>query len=80
MLWERQKQWHNYGTGVLATEYEDALFLKRWFRDMIVRQKDIAGFEIIDLQRYKVIRDPRKVKIAIHKRIDVPFVFVSGNN
>lgn len=80
MFWEQQKNWYYYDTGLMATEYADALFLKKWFRAIVLSHNESQFFCVADLQRYKLITKPAKVGIAMRERSRVPFVFILGKN
>lgn len=80
MLWEQQKHWRYYDTGLMATEYEAALFLKKWFRNMVLKGNESAHFEIVDLQRYKIYKTQSKVRTAMRERLKIPFIFAAGKN
>lgn len=80
MLWEQQKRWRYYDTGLMATEYEAALFLKKWFRNMVLKGQEASFFEIADLQRYKLYKTSHKVRTAMRERTRIPFVFLAGKN
>jgi hypothetical protein len=80
MLWEQQKDWHYYDTGLMATGYRDALLLKKWFRTIVLDHKETIFFCVADLQRYKLITKPVKVGLAMRERSRIPFIFIIGKN
>jgi len=80
MLWKKQEDWQYYDTGLMATGYADALFLKKWFRSVLFNNREAQFFNVADLQRYRLYNNPSKVGIAMRERSKIPFVFVIGKN
>ncbi|MCB0696294.1 MAG: hypothetical protein KDC07_02950 [Chitinophagaceae bacterium] len=80
-MWsDNNKVWTSYTNGLLATDVDSAAFLRNYLRYIIVSRKHYNTLEVIDLQKYKVIRSSRKLRQAINERLSIPFVFLSCNN
>jgi hypothetical protein len=74
------KVWMHYVKNIIAADVPSAVFLASYLRYSSIR-KDFASFlEIIDLQKYKVIKKTDKVLTALGNRTSLPFVFVVGKN
>jgi len=74
------KVWMHYVKNIIAADVPSAVFLASYLRYSVIR-KDYASFlEVIDLQKYKVIKKRDKVRVALGNRVNVPFVFVVGKN
>lgn len=80
-MWGRQdKVWTHFRSDVLAADVADASLLMSFLRHVFTHKLQAACLDIIDLQRYKVFRTPRKVKAALGKHADMPFIFAVGKN
>lgn len=76
----QDKVWMHYLNDIIAADVASAVFLSSYMR-MTVRGRAAAQYhEVADLQRYKLVRSPRKVRAAMANRIHLPFVFVLGKN
>ena len=72
--------WLHYLNNILAADVPSAVFLSSYLRRIGVSREFAASFEVIDLQKYKLVSDKVKVRIAIQERARLPFVFVVGKN
>ncbi len=72
--------WSQYVKNIIATDFLSAAFLATWLRNLAINKDHAVYLEVIDLQQYKVIRQPSKIKAAIPDRSKIPFVFVVGKN
>ena len=72
--------WLHYVKNIIAADVPSAVFLASYLRNTSNTREYTAALEIIDLQKYKVIRHAAKVKAALRTRISTPFVFVVGKN
>ncbi len=79
-MWQGDKLWIQYDEEIMASDVADALFLKAFLRHIGIFRLYTQHFDIIDLQRYKVYSDPKKVRSLIKERSKVPFVFIAGKN
>ncbi|MES2701363.1 MAG: hypothetical protein V4649_01935 [Bacteroidota bacterium] len=57
-----------------------AVFLASYLRYTDLSKNYASAMEVIDLQRYRVIKQDTKVRIALRDRLHIPFVFVVGKN
>ncbi len=80
-MWSGEdKVWTRFRPDVTAADRAAASLLisyLRWAADKRIHPRHL---EVYDLQRYKVIRRPRKVRAALDRRLHLPFVFVAGKN
>ena len=80
-MWGRQnKVWLQYRRDILANDNTGATFLAAYLRHMGIHRLYLQHLEIIDLQRYKVIKKPGKVFQTLQGRLHIPFIFVAGKN
>ena len=80
-MWRGQdKVWMTYLNGIVAADLYSAVLLSSYMRQSVRTCQYAQALEIIDLQRYKMIRQFVKVRKTLKKRIDLPFIFVIGKN
>jgi len=80
-MWRGQdKVWMNYLNGIIAADLYSAVLLSSYLRHTVRTYQYAHALEVIDLQRYKMIRQFVKVRKTLKKRIDLPFIFVIGKN
>jgi hypothetical protein len=80
-MWGNQhKTWRNYSHSIIASDEFSARFLTDYLRFSALQKRYAKHIEVIDLQRYKVISDAKKVKMALKEKANTPFVFVVGKN
>ncbi len=81
MKGERKKHaWLHYVKNIIAADVPSAVFLASYLRYSDLNKDYAHAIEIIDLQKYKVIKQRQKVCLALRDRANVPFVFVIGKN
>jgi hypothetical protein len=64
----------------MAADIPSAVFLASFLRHNSNSKNYISSLEIIDLQKYKIIKQDAKVRVALRERANIPFVFVVGKN
>lgn len=74
------KVWLHYIKNIIAADMPSARFLAAYEKFSKMNKTYLPYLEIIDLNSYKVIKQKDKVKKALLKSIDTPFVFVVGKN
>ena len=79
-MWQRNNVWLHYIKNIIAADISSAVFLASYLRYSQSTKNYAASLEVIDLQKYKVISQHAKVKIALRDRVRIPFVFVVGKN
>jgi hypothetical protein len=80
-MWNGQdKVWSHYRKDIIAADAHAAAFLSAYLRNMAIHKTHVPLLEVADLQKYKVIKHPGKVKAALRDRTSIPFVFVIGKN
>lgn len=79
-MWQGDKLWIHYSKDIIAADVQDAILLKSFLRHNSIFRLYAQHLEIIDLQRYKVYKDAKKVRSQLSERASVPFVFIVGKN
>lgn len=70
----------HYVKDIIAADVYSAVFLASYMRQVAITKSYVPALEVIDLQKYKVIKETKKVSQALRERMSVPFVFVVGKN
>ncbi|MBS1587230.1 MAG: hypothetical protein JSS82_16975 [Bacteroidetes bacterium] len=80
-MWQGQdKTWLHYVKDIIAADVYSAVFLASYLRQGSLKRSYVPALEVIDLQKYKVVTDVKKVGKALRERMHIPFVFVVGKN
>jgi hypothetical protein len=79
-MWGEDKVWNRYRTDVLAADADAAALMMAFLYTVAAHRLYGNSLEVIDLQRYKTIRRPSKVRQALKERMHLPFVFPVGRN
>lgn len=80
-MWGKQnKVWIKYRSNIIATDVTTAIFLSGYLKYSSLHKSYVNKMEVLDLQRYKLITRPNKVKAALNDRLDIPFVFAICKN
>jgi hypothetical protein len=80
-MWSREdKVWMHYLNDIIAADVASAVFLSSYMRHALRGRALAAYHEVADLQRYKMLRAPKKVQVALGNRVHLPFIFVLGKN
>ena len=79
-MWHGNKVWLHYVKNIIAADVSSAVFLASFLRYIELSKNHASSIEIVDLQKYKVIRQDTKVRSALRERVNIPFVFVVGKN
>ena len=80
-MWSgHNKVWLHYVKNIIAADIKSARFLAAFERFSKMNKTYVPHLEILDLHKYKVIKQKDKVKKALQKRVNIPFVFVVGKN
>jgi hypothetical protein len=74
------KAWLHYVKNIIAADVASAVFLASYLRYSAMSMDYTSYLEVIDLQKYKVISQKNKVRVAMRERSKIPFVFVVGKN
>lgn len=70
----------HYIKDIIASDVYSAVFLASYMRQATLNRSYTDSLEVVDLQKYKVLKQPQKVRQAIRERVNIPFVFVVGKN
>lgn len=79
-MWQKNKTWLHYNNNIIAADISSAVFLAFYLQRCRITKNYASSLEIIDLQKYKVIKQEGKVRIALRERIGIPFIFIAGKN
>ncbi len=79
-MWNRDRVWMHYVKNIVAADMSSAVFLASYLRRIGITRDYAATLEVYDLQRYRVIRNTLKVKVALKEKRNKPFIFVAGKN
>lgn len=79
-MWHGNQVWLHYVKNIIAADVSSAVFLASFLRHAEMNKTHAATLEIIDLQKYKVIKNENKIRSALRDRVNVPFVFVVAKN
>lgn len=80
-MWSGQnKTWVQYTDNVMAADAIDASFLVKYLRQVTLQRSFLPVMEVIDLQRYKVIKRPVKIHNTLRERMHLPFIFIATRN
>lgn len=80
-MWSRKnKVWMHYLHDIIAADVASGVFLAQFLRRLRMTRDFVSAMEIIDLQQYRVIKKPTKVKAIINELKDESFVFLVCKN
>lgn len=80
-MWSGQdKVWVHYVKHIIAADINSAAMLGIYIRQMSLSKTYLPYLEVIDLQKYKMIKDINKVRKALSERANLPFIFVICKN
>ena len=79
-MWRENKVWRHYPDDIIASDGQSARVLASYIKRVRQNSSYISYLEVVDLQKYKVIKQVAKVRAAIRERKYIPFVFVVGKN
>jgi hypothetical protein len=80
-MWQGQnKVWLQFRRDILATDIHSGIFLSDYLKHASIHGIHTRCLEVADLQRYKLVKAPNKVKAVLNDRSFVPFIFVFGKN
>lgn len=76
----KNKIWQEYNRGIIATDAYTSVFLAAYLKHAVIQRLHTWQMEVVDINKYKVIKKPAKVYRAMREQIGEPFVFVIGKN
>lgn len=79
-MWRKNHVWLHYVKNIIAADVPSAVFLASYLRYTGISKDYTSYLEVFDLQKYKVISEPGKVRAALSKRWNTPFIFITGKN
>ncbi|MEO6831080.1 MAG: hypothetical protein ABI378_02485 [Chitinophagaceae bacterium] len=75
----KERVWMQYVNDIIACDVPSAVFLSTYLRQAERNHSTATYHEVVDLQRYKMVRSPKKVSSIMHSKL-TPFVFVINKN
>lgn len=76
VMWgEYNRIWKHYRPGILASEPCAADFLSDYQHFLTLNRAYLGSSEVADLQKYKLVREPRRLRQYEHKSTDRSFIF-----
>lgn len=80
-MWgKKNKVWLEFRRDILSADIPSGVFLADYLRHLATGQLYIKQMEVIDLQRYKVLKHPGKIRSILREPVFTPFVFVVCKN
>ena len=79
-MWQGENIWIHYVKNIIAADVSSAIFLASYLRRSNMNKSYVAHLEVIDLQKYKVIKKKNKVRAALNEAMNTPFIFFVGKN
>lgn len=76
----KNKTWQHFGKGISATDEYTGVFLSAFLRHSMMHRLHTKQMEVIDLNKFKVIKKPVKVYQAMRESLNQPFVFLVCKN
>ncbi len=77
---DRDRVWNQYIRNIGATDGSSARFLELYMKRISISQEYVNCLEVYDLQKYKIIKHPGKVRAALREKKNTPFIFVACRN
>jgi hypothetical protein len=79
-MWRGNQVWLHYVKNIIAADVSSAVFLASYLRYSDLSKNYATAIEIVDLQKYRILKQETKIRAALRDRIAIPFVFVVGKN
>lgn len=79
-MWRGDQVWLHYVKNIIAADVSSAVFLASYLKYTETTRSFVSSMEVLDLQKYKVIRQENKIRMALRHGLDEPFVFLVGKN
>ena len=79
-MWQEENMWLHYVKNIIAADVPSAVFLATYLREINFSKIFIGTLEVLDLNKYKVVKKKNKIRAYLNERNTVPFVFVICNN
>ena len=81
MFFRKEKIWEHFHHDILASYEEDATMLYVFLKMQQINRTDIESFEVIDVQRYRLIKKKHKVaEILKRHSSEMCFIFPVNKN
>ncbi|MEZ5017888.1 MAG: hypothetical protein R2800_12595 [Flavipsychrobacter sp.] len=72
---KKDKVWIQYRDNIIAQDVGTGIFLSTYLRQLNLQKAYVHYYEVIDLQHYKHISKPHKVRAAMNMHKNTPFIF-----
>lgn len=79
-MWYKNRVWIHYIKNIVAADVASAVFLASYIKQVSEEKEYLSTIEIYDLQKYRVIRDSKKIRATIREKLNKPFIFIASKN
>jgi hypothetical protein len=79
-MWYKNRVWIHYIKNIVAADVASAVFLASYIKQVGEEKEYLSTIEIYDLQKYRVIRDTKKIRASIREKLNKPFIFIASKN
>jgi hypothetical protein len=79
-MWYKNRVWIHYIKNIVAADVASAVFLASYIKQVGEEKEYLSTIEIYDLQKYRVIRDSKKIQASIREKLNKPFIFIASKN
>ncbi len=79
-MWNHHHTWYSYPPDILVTSDEEGRFLTRFLKECLLKRNHLVTMEIVDLQSYRLIRNPGKIQSFLMEKNKDPFQFLCNLN
>ena len=76
----KKRVWQHFVRNIIATDAPSAGFLSSYLRYTDLSKNYASSLEVMDLQKYKIIKKSDKVLSTIFRRSHIPFIFIVCKN
>lgn len=70
----------HYIHDIIASDVASGVFLAHFLRQARIAKTFVSALEVVDLQRYKIVRKAHKVRDILSATNEEPFVFIISKN
>jgi len=80
MLRENNNVWLHYRENIISSDRRTGKFLYSYLTFSAMNRTYLPFLEVLDLQKYKVIKNKSKINKVLRFKTEEPFIFVVGKN
>ena len=79
-MWQEENIWLHYVKNIIAADVPSAVFLSKYLGRININKSYCTALEVVDLQKYRVIKKKDKVRAVLSNIKRPPFIFIVGKN